>query len=347
MSKTNTTTAAASRQALADAKAKAATWGALHAAVVEAAEDLVARLAGGDDTVTDEEFAAARFAQERSTILVNAGASLVKRAERALVNDDTRVADLFADVIAEAFGWLVPVRVVTVRADVAPNPGGEPVAFVLQEKPGTDDGGILSGELRVTFYRSALLAPLNVDRLQQAADRHGHQAQVIHGASARRGDAYEDSATIRVHQASADVPILAAAPSAETVRHFAQGIPGRLFRVVRTAPVGVRITGDGPAPNGAAELVSHRMVGTETVDGGQRLTVEVTCRATPSPALKTNPYAGLVDAIVNVAGTVEPGLGRVVSVGDPKLTSPENEGAAYRRPWTITARFVIAYAIAQ
>lgn len=335
-----------SQAALAEAHATAIGCEGVHQDAQELASQLRTGLLGGDDTISALELATAIADVERTDLLMQWSQKELRKAEAALINDDSRLADLLADVIADAFGGLVPVKVVTIRRDVAPNESGEPVLFLLQEKPTTDNGGILSGELRATFYRPALLTPLNADRLQQAATKRGYLVQVLPGSSSKRGDYYEDTARLRVQGAAHDVPILAAAPSAEAVRYFAQGMPGRLANAVRTTPTGIYVQGEAPAPNAKAEFVSHRVLDTIKADDGQRMTVQASYRVTPSPALKADPGPLMHAAVTDLGGTVEPRVGRIVAVEDVSITAPDQDAPGYRRPWTVNARFVVAFAVA-
>jgi hypothetical protein len=339
--------AATSRAALAAAQSKAADWTTLHAAAVEAAQALIARLARGDDSVTAEDLGSAHFEQVRTEELTRAGETLVKKAEHGIVNDDTKLADLFADILTETFGGLVPVQVATTKAEAVRT--GEPVAYVLQEKAGTDRGGVLSGELTLSLHRSALLAALSADRVTQLAEAHGFLTEVVgQPSTTRHGTDHEDTVRLRVRQAFAAVPVLSTAPSVETVRYFAQGLPGSLSGVLRaTDPnAGLRLIGDAPAPNARGELVSHRVVSTEKAGNSERLTVEVVTRVRPSPALRTNPFPLIQSAVAQYEGTVEAALGRIIEVGEAAIHAPERTAPGYSQPHTVTTRFVFAYQLA-
>jgi hypothetical protein len=339
--------AAASRAALADAQSKAADWTTLHAAAVEGAQALIARLARGDDSVTAAELGSAHFTEVRTEELARAGEVLVKKAEHGIVNDDTKLADLFAAILAETFGGLVPVQVVTTKAEAVRT--GEPVAYVLQEREGADRDGILSGELTLCLHRSALLAALSAERVTQLAEARGFLTEVVGQQSAtRHGADHEDTLRLRVRRAFAATPVLSTAPSVETVRYFAQGLSGSLSGVVRaTDPnAGLRLIGDAPAPNARGELVSHRIVSTEKAGDSERLTVEVVTRVRPSPALRTNPFPLIQSAVAQYEDTVEADLGRIVEVGEAVINASERTAPGYSQPHAVTTRFVFAYQLA-
>jgi hypothetical protein len=240
----------------------------------------------------------------------------------------------------------VPVQVATTRAELIRT--GEPVAYVLQEKAGTDRGGILSGELRLTYHRSPLLAPLDTAKVAQVASARGYVVEVFGTSTNRHGTDHEDTAHLRVRKAFAATPVLATAPDADTVRYFAQGLPGALSGIVRaTGPnASVRLMGEPPASNARGELVSHRIVSSEHDGDEQRLTVEVVTRVTPSPALRTNPYPLIQSAVAQYKGNVEAGLGRIVEVGEAVINAPDRVVPGYRQPHTVTTRFVFAYQLA-
>jgi hypothetical protein len=339
--------AAASRAALADAHSRAADWTTEHAAAVKAARALIERLARGDDSVTGEALGSAHFEQVRTEELVRAGKALVRKANHGIVNDDTKLADLFAAILTETFRGLVPVQVVTTNAEVVRT--GEPVAYVLQEREGADRGGILSGKLTLSLHRSALLAALSADRVTQLAEARGFLTEVIgQPSTVRHGTDHEDTVHLQVGRAFAAVPVLSTAPSVETVRYFAQGLPGALSGIVRaTDPnASIRLMGEPPASNARGELVSHRIVSSEHDGDEQRLTVEVVTRVTPSPALRTNPYPLIHSAVAQYKGTVEAGLGRIVEVGEAVISAPDRVVPGYRQPHTVTTRFVFAYQLA-
>lgn len=347
--KKNTTPTAAelSRIALDEARSKLATWQELHEQAETAAAELLSRLAGGDETPTGLDLATADAEAKRAAVLMQAGESLVKRAERALINDDTALAEVFADVLAEAFAGLVPVQIVTIPAEVKASPRGEPALFVLQDKPGSNNGGTLSGELVVTYYRNTLLAPLNAREVEELCRARGYAVEVRPRSSGRVGDHYEDSASFRVFSASPPVPVLAATPDAAAVRYFAQGANGALADAVRVPSDRPKVTGEPQTVESSSELTGYRVVSSEPGTNGEvRLTVETTSRVLPSPKLKTGyAHERLRRAITDRVGFAEVGTGRVVAAEPVSVEVPEPT-PGIRKAWTVKGRYVVAYRLA-
>ena len=349
-SKTRTipTAAELSRIALAEARVKLATWQELHEQAEAAAEELRSRLDGGDDTPTAAELGSSADEVERTGRLLGAAERKVKRAERSLINDDTALAEVFADVLSEAFGGLVPVRIVTTRSEVKPSDAGEPVLYLTQDKPGQNTGGILSGELALTFYRSSLLAPLDPRRVEELCRARGYSVEAIPRSGGRIGDQYEDGALFRVHTAGPAVPVLAAAPDDSAVRYFAQGVTGALGQAVKVNTGRMVYLNAAPTERMLSELVSHRVLATDTAaDGDVTLTVEVASRVLPSTTLATGyAHERLRAAITDRVGAVEPNLGRVVEAEPVTVETPDPKPHATGQAWTVRARYVITHRVA-
>jgi hypothetical protein len=340
------TAAELARQALADARTKLAECEALHVEAQVAAEELRDRLASGDASVTAVDLMTARTEQERTELLAQAAAQAVARTERALVNDCTELGDLFAELLAELFSGLVPVKVVTTRRDVIASEAGEPMLFVVQEKPGSSNGGVLSGELTVTFHRPELFAPLNADRVQRRCEDHGFTVDVLDLGSAQGEGQHRDSLRIKVRQAFSKMPTLAAAPNDEALHHFALGVADRLSASVRA--VGRRefhYAADGPVVDNFGKLTACQIVRTESgPDGEERTTVEVSVNVMPSRRLEGDRAQRMRQALEHYTGTVEPRAGRVADVEVLTLGVPDFRPGA-RNPWVVTARFGLAYRV--
>jgi hypothetical protein len=155
------TAAELSRRALAQEKATHAQALTLNDQCQTATEELSAFLASGQASLSDFANHKGRWldvhaAQDVAALLVTGCENNVKRAERALINDDTTVAELFANVLADVYGGELLVQVVTIKADTKPNDDGSPVLFIVQEKAGVNKAGILSAKLFLTYYRGAL-----------------------------------------------------------------------------------------------------------------------------------------------------------------------------------------------
>jgi hypothetical protein len=74
--------------------------------------ELLSRLAVGDGSPTALDLATAEAEVRRTAALLKAAEANVNRAERSLINDETALAEVFADVLAEAFAGLCRVGIV-------------------------------------------------------------------------------------------------------------------------------------------------------------------------------------------------------------------------------------------
>jgi hypothetical protein len=183
MTTTTPTDAELSRLALAEAEATRTEALALADDRQTGAEELRTYLTSGQASLSElntyvDQWSRALAAEQVAALLAEGAEASVKRATAALINDDTTVADLFADVVTGVYGGRLPVRVVTVPTDVKPNDNGDPVLFIVQKKAGTNRAGILSANLELTFYRPPLFAPLDGAKIEQACRERNYAVEV-------------------------------------------------------------------------------------------------------------------------------------------------------------------------
>ncbi|MGY2082792.1 hypothetical protein [Blastococcus sp. SYSU DS0539] len=282
----------------------------------------------------------------------------VKRAQANLINDDVRLANVLADVLAELFGGKVPVRAVTIPADVQPNNNGEPVLCLLQKEAGKDRGGVLSGELTVTYFRDSLMSSLDPDRLDRACQDRGFHVEVIDRGTTNTGDVHRDTVLLKVRKAFPSVPVLSRTPTDNDVRQLALDVRDRLAASVRYRGErsGIRLHGD-PVPLGTAsevlrsDIIARRPDG----EGGERMTVAVAFAVRPARDFRGNVSAILRAEIERCKGLVAPGTGRIVSVDNIETSWSEPnqppvgvvvEGYDTRTAWKVSADVTLHYRIA-
>ena len=163
------TPAELSREVLAKAEAVKIERDQGHVSAVARAEELRAQLASGDESVSSSDLVNADAEVERASLLAVSAETGVKRATRDLVNDDTSLAEIFTAAVSEAVGMKATATALVPK----PNADRTPALHVVQLKPSTVKGGIVSGELDVRYYRDALHAELNAQKVEEAGDLGG------------------------------------------------------------------------------------------------------------------------------------------------------------------------------
>ncbi|SFP61408.1 hypothetical protein SAMN05660464_3691 [Geodermatophilus dictyosporus] len=349
--KTRTTPTAAelSRMAVAEARELYAMRRAAKQQAEEAAEELVVRLAMGDETPTAVDLSQAEHEVKRAGLLVQAAETKVKRAERAQINDDTQLAELLRSVLADLYGKAVPIVVTGVPAEAMADLSGQPVLYIVQPKPTTTAGGVLSGLLDIVLYRPFLYAPLDAGRVDESCRTLGFAVQTHQLSTSTTGDLHRDDLRLTVNRAFHPVPVLAAEPTDETVREFALTLNGDLLASVTTASPRPTITGQ-PVPGRASSLLRDaRVTSTVPGEGGTvRVTVTTSHEVTRSAGLPEH-YANLRlrAAVAALDGRVADGVGRVVAAEAVAIDmgNPARPDAA-RMPWNVTTRFVLEHRLA-
>ena len=315
----------------------------------EAAEEMVARLAGGDDTPTAADLSLAEFSAKRAGLLAKAAEAKVKQAERVLINDDTDLAELFRPLMDTVYGGRVPIVVTGVPTDAKAGADGDPVLFIVQPKPTTTAGGILSGLVELVFIRPDLFAPLDVDKVEHACRAVGYTVQPHQLGQAPEGEMRRDGLRLTVTRASHPVPILSGMPSNDAVRDFARTVNGDLQRAVRTAIAPSAITGEQVARQASSALIGSPVVSSaHEVDGTIRVTVQTTHDVTPGTGLRSDhAHERLRQAIGRLEAQVADGVGRVVAAEavSIKMPDPAHPDAA-RLAWKVTTRFALVFQLA-
>ncbi|KGH48174.1 hypothetical protein IN07_03740 [Modestobacter caceresii] len=345
--KTTTPTAAElSRMAVTEARERFAIRQEADRQARETAEELVARLVRGDDTPTAADLSLADYAAKRTGLLVKAAEAKVKAAERAQLNDDTELAELFRPILADVYGGRVPVVVTGIPAEAKPGNDGDPLLFIVQPKPTHTAGGVLSGMVELVFFRPDLFAPLDVGKVEQQCWALGYTVQPHQLGTSPAGKMHRDGLRLTVHRASYPVPILSAAPSGDAVRDFALTVNGDLQQSVRTASKPPAITGEPVARRASSKLTGRRVVSSVPGDDGEvRVTVETTHEVTPGAGLPDG-YANerLRQAVGQMDGQVADGVGRVVAAGALSITMPDLARPDFaQQAWTVRTRFILTY----
>jgi hypothetical protein len=349
-SKTTTAPTAAelSRQALAEAESLLALRQEQQEQAHAAVGELTGRLSSGDDTVRGADLGTAHDEVERVGYLLTAAEGQVMRARRALVNDDTTLAELFADVLAETFDGLVPVKVTGVPTEARPSDDGSAVAWIVQDKPTGKGGGVLSGVLDVVFHRPRLFAPLDAQELASRCRSRGYTVQTHQVGQVSTDEGWRDSMRLTVERAFHSMPELSSAPTDDAVRDFARTVNGDLGQsVASNRPTGIS-SDDVAGSRSWAELIGCSVTAsTLAQDGSVQLTVETVSKVKPGPGLVTG-YANQ-RVRQTIAGQVQrmvDGVGRVMSAEPVSIDMPDPVAHSTGHPWTVTARFVLAYRLA-
>lgn len=343
--KTPTTLSAAaqSRQVLDTAEADNTRLTAREDQATTAVDDLAARLDQGDQTVTAGEWLAAHAEQEITARLAAWAASKVKNARERLINDDTRLADLFAPHLAEQFDGKVKIMTTGNPAEVASNDDGTPVLWAVQSKPTTVTGGILSGLLDLVYLRPSLFAPLDGGRVEQLARQAGYAVRGPLSASSRRtGDQHRDDLRVPVVAAAPTVPVLNQAPTQEDAREVGRVVSLALFDAVRGPNNRPNPLGTNRAAS--SELVSAPIVSTKG-DQTRVVTIETTHKLITSDAVRVDDAHRRIRevTIADLVGTVVPGAGRITATDTPVIQLPSDDPARSSQPWTVKVRLTLTY----
>lgn len=346
------TAAELSQQVLADAQAMHASLLAQLEHAEEAQEELRSQVRRhGDTTVTGDQLTAAAGNLELAELLVQYSTEQVRRATAGLINTDLSVAEVIANVIAESrdkLGAPLTPEVVALRSDVLPAPDGTARLFVVQERAGLNDGGLVSGEVDVHFLRPAAFASLDAESIEDVCRSRGYIVEMTPRGSHRRDGIHGDELFIRVRSAYPAVPVLLSAPSQERLDFFGAGVTARVTSAVRSPNESVtsyRYAGAGPTRASGKHVKAEQVGKTTTRDGVSRMTVQVTLHATESHNYSANAQPSIAQALADHVGLAEPGTGRVESVDVVNVGVPDADRFA-KRPWEVTARFVLTYRLA-
>ncbi|MGY1719276.1 hypothetical protein ACI8AG_09540 [Blastococcus sp. SYSU DS0552] len=351
-----------SRQAKTEAEARLVRGQEWHQQARDAAEEHRARLTSGQvdpsalEALTVEHLHRSA-AVEVAALAVEGYERAVRLAERNLINDDVRLANVLADVLAKMLGGRVPVKVVTVSADVQPNDNGEPVLYLLQKDAAKDKGGILSGELTGTYFRDSLMAPLDPDRLDRACRDRGFQVGVVNQSTSKIGDSHRDTVSLKVRKAFPQLPVLSVAPPEDAILRLARGVTARLADALPSdRPDGIRLIGESRKPGTVSETLPPSIVATEPDDeGAQRMTVAVSSFVRVTDKSGRNVAAILADTMERCVGMAESGTGRIASVDNIRTSWSEPnrppvgvvvEGYDMRTVWTVSAKVTLTYRLA-
>ena len=353
MTTTEPTPAELSRLALADAQVAVTVAQAEHEQRQTAAEDFRSRLTSGKTKGTDldtlvTEWLHTTAAEEVAAQLVKGAENAVQRAERALINDDTSMADVLADVLRELYAGHLPVHVVTLAADVKPNDNGDPVLYVVQEKSATNNGGILSGSLALTYFRRKMHTVLDVQDIEAACRTHGYGMDFRMGYSTDHGTYFQDKASVSVERAWLPVPVLDREPDDVDFDRFATVVWNTLRNAVTPSHRGPRLYATGEESDGRAyaQPVSRTVVDRSSNGSERRVTLEVVSKVWRDVEGTGAPVALLREAVAGMVGTMTDDIGRIASVEDCQVATPDfREHFSDTKPFVVTAHFTLTYRI--
>jgi hypothetical protein len=264
---TELTPAQRSRQVLAEAQASLTDAKSLHDQHQTAAEELDAHLSSGRASVADldthaDQWMRALATEQVAANLVKGCEANVQRATAGLINDNTAVADLFADVLADVNGGHLPIRVVTLPTDVKPNENGESVLFILQDKAPTNEAGILSANLALTYFRPPLYAPLDGHVIEEACRARNYAVDFGAWSPIDHGKFIEDPARVRVRRIFPTVPTLSTAPSDGEIGALANDAFNRIRNAVsyHGQREGVHLMGSPDEGRAKATLIGYKVI---------------------------------------------------------------------------------------
>jgi hypothetical protein len=358
MTTTNPTAAELSRLALAEAKTTHAEALALRGDRETAAEELRAFLASGQATPADLDAYVPQYrttldAVEVAALLAQGCEGNVKRADRALINDDTAVADLIRDVLNDdIYRGQVPIKVVTVPGDVVkPTGENDPVFYIVQKRASANDAGILSATLMLHYFRPPLYAAFDGDKLDEACRERNYVVNVGMWASNDDGNYVEDVAEVKVKRAFPTVPTLSREAGETEIVLYANAVRNALRNAMTYygQRAEVHLSGEPVEGRANATMVSHRIVSHKKArDGNSRLTIETVHAVRPDAMLVGQPIAEMMrEAIRKQLGTMADNVGRVVSIDHLDVKTPDVPKSRYAdpEPFTVTAHFGIMYRI--
>lgn len=355
---TTPTAAELSRLALAEAKTTQADAVILRNDRQTAAEALRTYLTSGQASLADvdtysEQFARTLAAEQVAALLVEGCEGNVKRAERALINDETAVADLIRDVLNDdIYRGQVPIKVVTVADDVVkPTDENDPVFYIVQKRASANDAGILSATLMLHYFRPPLYAAFDGDKLDEACRARNYVVNVGMWASNDDGDYVEDVAEVKVKRAFPTVPTLAHEAGETEGVLYANAVRNALRNAVSYygQRAEVHLSGEPVEGRADATTTSHRIVSHKKPrDGNNRLVIETVHAVRPDAMLVGQPVAEMMrEAVRKQVGTMADHMGRVVSIDHLDVSIPEVPKSRYAdpEPFTVTAHFGIMYRI--
>lgn len=350
--KTKTTTtlsaAAKSRQALDQAEAEHVRLAARQDQATATVDDLTARLSGGDQDVTPTEWTTAHAEQEISTRLLAWAEQRVKNARTRLINDDTRLADLFSPLLAELFEGMVPVHTTGNPADVIPGEDNAPALWVVQDKATVNTGGVLSGTLGLVYVRpSPILGVLDADLVAAAAKRAGYGLRpsgMATSTSRASGGGYRDALRVVVESAAPAVPYLTQPPSVDYSRHVGYAVADAVFPVVKGPSK--RGPGDDSVP-GSIQLVSHDVQTKKAPESGVIATVRTVHHVLPGSKLltETNRISQTIReySVPDLVGHLVAEAGRITAAEVTGIDYPSDDPAAPKAPWVMRSSVTLTY----
>ncbi|WP_432485329.1 iron-sulfur cluster assembly accessory protein [Kineococcus esterisolvens] len=291
---------------------------------------------------------------ERRRRQTHALAQAVQRAEQAVINTATEVAEAVAPTIGDAAG--LPVTVTAMRPKSAP--ARLPHLYVVQTTPTDRDliDGRIAGGVEVLLYRSSRDGALNGDRVSAMLETEGVRLNARQVSNREVAGASMDVLPLEIRIAHEPVPqIRRAADDAWRWGQLQSDIRNGLtaqFGSAMDRPVGVRIgAGDASALTSTVTgLVSKPRQISDTTDaeGLRRRVAELSVGAGASsphcPWSADDLARGVVKVVNNLADTCHGGLGRVEAVEVTEVQPMEGtpRGRACRARATLVSREPLA-----
>lgn len=335
------TPAERSREALTEAERVKAECAQTLVTAREYVEELRYR-AGSDDGITGSNLASADAAVEVAELRFSGAVRSRQRAERALVNTETILADAVAPAVQQAVK--VPVTVLTTRPTEAPV--DLPAAYLVQPKASTADTieGYVSGALDVVFYRTEVHREISAEAIESSADAQRIRLSARHHGSRDDGGVIVETVRLDVRIAYAPVPaIRRGANDGYRLSWFARGLASDVrdsMQLYDAPSAGIRYgSGDANTRLNTVNVTSGEssMLADDTdASGLRRRVAEVRVTAGPGHGCMWSPDQirdKLVDAVEAQAGTCVGGLGRVSSAAVLSVEPVNRDGR------TVKARF--------
>ncbi|WP_017570157.1 hypothetical protein [Nocardiopsis halotolerans] len=285
---------------------------------------LLTKLQNGDDSVSALDLVTSEKEVFRSDLLAKAAQTKAVRVAKATPNYDKRVAETIAEAVAEALPGIAVVPTF-VHPDLPKDTNGLPVAFILQKGATTNNGGALSGDLELHYYRLPIHREFDPSRLTSAFDKRNWMVKVQTSQTHVKGEVEYDHVRFAVRSVYDEVPVIDHDAKELEISSAVQGIAQRFALATGATSEGVHVKSE-PKP-GQYNLGNFFVqwaepkVSVKTVSGNRHTELEVGLfygtHFVDSSSLGYTPQ-GIVNAIKAVKkhydGRFIPGFGVVTAI---------------------------------
>lgn len=168
---------------------------------------LLTKLQNGDDSVSALDLVTSEKEVFRSDLLAKAAETNAVRVAKATPNYDKRVAETIREAVADALPGIAVVPTF-VQPRIPESTNGLPVAFILQKETTTNNGGALSGDLELHYYRLPIHREFDPSRLTSAFDKRNWMVRVQTSQTHVKGEVEYDHVRFAVRGVHDEVPVI-------------------------------------------------------------------------------------------------------------------------------------------